>query len=457
VPVVGVGTQEWGSIMASRRVGLVRRIALALTVVLVAGVLGFPASAEDAFVPDGPRTFRAEVSGPASGAYTLTLTNTATGNKTLGSANVTIPGFTIGGIPTLGDLQGRATLRDQTIEMRNLGLEPNRSASVTFSGAFGDVCAYQIGIEVRQANEFRGDGNTLSLFGPSPVLVDPSCAAVEQRLEFSVQPGDAITGEPVPGNTTAASWPTVQLVGGGAVGANAAIMLTILPAAVGDPTPKFVVDGALRGSVTVSMDSGSAEFDQLRITPSGVGYRLRATSGSLSVDSTSFNVYDDVCTPPEICSSTVDVPDTFSASATGTPGPDGGGLSLKVGGAAAGPGCAVPSGVKVSRIPPQGIVATGVGLTDKLLTLRLDRAWDKANADNDGVAHYQICAQSAEPTSEFSLFTDRFGNDVALGDWGYLPDCGTNGDRPPCVLSRTKSQGGFPVIHLRWGSKITLR
>jgi hypothetical protein len=193
-------------------------------------------------------------------------------------------------------------------------------------------------------------------------------------------------------------------------------------------------------------------------SPGGFGYTLRATAGDdLAVESISFNVYDDECAPPESCTASIGEDKVFSATATGVPGPDGGGLILNVGGPLPATGdCTFPSGVKVTRIPQVGISATGVGLTDKLLVLTLDRSYDKSVSDNDGVAHYQICARSSEPTSEFSLFTDRYGDEVPLGSWGYLPDCRDSGDRPPCVLSRTKSQGGFPVITLRWGSRMTL-
>jgi hypothetical protein len=440
-----------------------RRLALALIFVLVAGALSFPAAADTADGPDGPRTFRAKVTtnaGP-SPSYTLTLTNTATGGKTLGSANVSIPGFTVTGEPAAS--RGTARLNVGTIELRDLGVSPGNKVDVTFTGAgiVGEPCPYQIDIDARQANDFKGTGNALSLFGPSPVLVPADCAPTAQRLEFSVQPDDAVKGQPVPGNDLDGSPPTVRLVGEGSVLTNANVTVRILRADDDDPSPKFVVGDALQASVTVQMSGGVAVFDGLRITPGGFGYKLRATSDDLilSVDSTSFNVYDDACAPPESCTSTVGQTGTFSATAAGTPGPDGGGLILNVGGAQPGVGeCSVPADAKVTRIPPAGIVATGVGLTDKLLVLTLDRTYDKSVADNDGVAHYQVCARSSEPTSEFSEYTDRYSGDlVEVGDWGYLPDCRNSGDRPPCVLSRTKSQGGFPVITLRWGSKITLR
>jgi hypothetical protein len=446
--------------VASHPRDLVRRVALGLTVLLVAGALSFPAAADTAFTPDGPRTFRAGVTTDSGGSttYTLTLTNTATGNKTLGSANITIPGFTIAS-ENLSWSRGSAALVGGVIELRGLDIGPDARASVTFGGSFDeDACAFAIGIDARQANDFRGTGNALSLFGPSPVLVPEGCDA-SQRLEFSVQPGDAMTGDQVPGNTTPPSSPTVRLVnaaGEVVTSATGPVSMMVLPAEANQPPPP-----SFTGSSTtqVGLDMGVATFTNLEVIPGGFGYKLRATAGDgLTVDSTSFNVYDDVCAPPEICTSTIGEDKTFSATATGTPGLDGGGLILNVGGAAPGTGdCTVPSGVKVTRIPPVGIVATGVGLTDKLLTLTLDRSYDKSVADNDGVAHYQVCARSSEPTSEFSLFTDRYGNEVSLGSWGYLPDCRDNGDRPPCVLSRTKSQGGFPVITLRWGSKITLR
>jgi hypothetical protein len=201
--------------MASHRVGLVRRIALGLSVVLVAGALGFPASAEDAFEPDGPRTFRAGVTTNSGepATYRLTLRNTSTGEKTLGSANITIPGFTIA--EDLSSSRGAADLVAGVIELRGLALAPDAGATVTFGGSFDEAgCAFTIDIDARQANDFKGTGNELSLVGPSPVLVPEGCD-IPQRLEFSVQPGDATTGEPVPGNTTTPSSPTVALVDDG--------------------------------------------------------------------------------------------------------------------------------------------------------------------------------------------------------------------------------------------------
>jgi phospholipase C len=64
---------------------------------------------------------------------------------------------------------------------------------------------------------------------------------------------------------------------------------------------------------------------------------------------------------------------------------------------------------------------------------------------NNGVAHYQVCLLSPD-----APFTDRFGNqDVTLG---FLPDCGPPAPLgPPCVQSKTKSQGGNVLIVVEFG------
>jgi hypothetical protein len=139
-----------------------------------------------------------------------------------------------------------------------------------------------------------------------------------------------------------------------------------------------------------------------------------------------------------------------------------GGLLVGVGGVSDSDGdCVEPTlpGNQTLRRLPEGLETTLIGVgsfTSKTAVFRLPP--DVGVGDpNFGMSQYEVCAQPIQPESQFSLFGDKFsGEEVGLGEWGWLPDCSAAGDRPPCVSSKERIDG-FPTITLRWGSGARLK
>ena len=151
-----------------------RRLALALSLMLVVSALALPALADD-----GPKTFTAnfELDEPGTaGAFdvTLTLENTSPrrggGNgRELGSANV-----------HLGDNASFAgtdeRLQDGVIELRDLGLRPgdDHDFPLVVTGECGVEVTF--GVIAKQSNDFQGTGNDLEFQeGASELTVTLEC------------------------------------------------------------------------------------------------------------------------------------------------------------------------------------------------------------------------------------------------------------------------------------------
>lgn len=428
----------------------VRRLALGLSVALIAGVVALPALADDA-----PKTYTADVthnggdgSGVCAGApteFTLTLTNTSN-QQQLGSANIT-PGFEVSDVAI--DRAGSTNVADDTIELRDLGLAPDESLDVTFTGA-PTVGDYEFDIVAKQANNFQGDpGNDLTLVGDLPSVTVTTCT-----LAFTTQPGTSQVTKPITGP------PTVQIVDGDdepLPKEGVSITMTVLPEGAAEPSGTSRVD---------TDEHGTATFSDLAIDTTGLGYQLVATAADFE-DATSetFNVFDELCTAGT-CSATAGGlrnNGNLLASASGTAPEAGAGLTVSVDALLESDdanGCSVPEGVELSSLPNQ-VTVVAIGLEDKTVEIRVDKSFDQQQTNN-GVSFYQICAEPIEPETEFSGFTDRYsGAEVTIGGEGdsqpagWLPDC-SDSDDAPCVVSRVK-RGGDPVITVRWGSGFRFR
>jgi hypothetical protein len=203
--------------------------------------------------------------------------------------------------------------------------------------------------------------------------------------------------------------------------------------------------GTLSGTVMRKAVGGVATFNDLEIDLSGIDYTLQATSGPLKrATSEPFTVYDDTCAADEQCAAAAGdlAADGLRANVTGTGGPGTGGLLAIAGGEA--PECAGDH----NRLPDT-VTTVGTNLENKIIEFRVSKAADQAQPNN-GVAHYQVCA---EPLDQESEFVDRDGNHVAVGQAGLLAACKPDSSAaPPCVTSKTKSAGAIPVITVRFGS-----
>jgi hypothetical protein len=185
-----------GLSMRRRATVPLRRLALALSFILIAGALAAPAVAGGSSIVDGPRAYRASISpscvtGPGPTPFTLTLRNTST-QQDLGSADVTL-GFVPGDPkvtvqPVARKSDPTVTVAHDVLRLRGLSAPPGAVVTVIFTGAptpKSPPSPYTIGIVAKQANNFSGPpGNDLLLYGDLPVVdvpLDGACQLVSER------------------------------------------------------------------------------------------------------------------------------------------------------------------------------------------------------------------------------------------------------------------------------------
>jgi uncharacterized repeat protein (TIGR01451 family) len=145
----------------------------------------------------------------SSDAFTLTLTNESPlGTTPLGSVNLTAPtGFTITGAGSLPPcptpLSGSppcATISGNVLELRDLNIQPQSSASFAFTAnAPSTAGTYTWPIAAKQSNDFNGTGNdfTYDTATPPPTTtVTPPPAQADLSVSFPVpsNPNPVTTG-----------------------------------------------------------------------------------------------------------------------------------------------------------------------------------------------------------------------------------------------------------------------
>jgi hypothetical protein len=178
--------------MSTRALVPSRRLAAAVILSLLAGLLAMPAGAS----ADTNRSFTATADAPPcpddAGQLVVTVTLRPTSNQQLGSANLTFPvGLQVEAaarpdVQPPGSTTPRATLRGQTVELRDLSAAPGAvvTVNVTVTPVAGQ---HTIDIVAKQANNFRGDGNDLILVGGTPMIVVDDC---EEEFDKVCQPGE---------------------------------------------------------------------------------------------------------------------------------------------------------------------------------------------------------------------------------------------------------------------------
>ena len=286
-----------------RRHGL--PLALAIALVWIVGAAQAAPSTKFYSVTISPTTATAGT----STNYTVTLTNDASSTQTLGSANVSAPaGFTItspanGATATVtgsGGKTWKVRNASNVLEFRaatkNDALSPGQSVSIA-NVATTNPCA--LGTHTwptiaKQANSFSGPpGNDFTATGATTVEIvagGPTTLAFGQQpttteKNASITPAVTVTAADACGNPASGS---VDMTIGTPDPSGGAALLS------GTSSPP--IPAPPLGTVRRPLVSGVATFSDLSIDTSGVGYRLRASSGSgTPVQSSPFNIVDFLC------------------------------------------------------------------------------------------------------------------------------------------------------------------
>ncbi len=458
-----------------------RRLALALSLMLVVSALALPALAED----DTGRSYTADLEPSAvcdgvEEAFTLKLTNRSSQQR-LGSARVDVPeGVELSNTEDLtvdvSQQRGRKTdpvvsYDAGVISLDDLSAAPSADVTVFFTatatGAAGTPLEFTT--QAKQANDFNSTSETaneLVLIGDQPTTTIVSCGT----LKFVEQPGDTSINVAIPGKDGTGS-PQVAIVDSDG---------EVIPTASASITVVRTETGSLDGTLTQPTTDGIATFDDLSIADFGTYTLTASAAGYLDVESKTFEVFEfgDTCLGGEQCTTTLnddkDGSTLLSGTAVGGTGALIGNSEANGGevcGAVDRDGHPVDYDVDDYSYLPNQVTIGATNLENKLVEFNVSKRFDQRQTNN-GVAFYQVCAEPLAPFTEFSTFVDIFGNVVVNPDdtaslthlglkaddvgetfqtSGFLPDC-SGADDTPCVESRVK-RGGGPLITVRWGSR----
>lgn len=195
------------------------RVLVPITVLLLGAALSPFAGAATPKKPYGSDVSPHTVPPSSTTPYTFTLTNEAK-SQMIGAANLTAPsGFTIPPGQTLGPSpRGTATVAGDMVELRDLGLMPGETATTTFMAiSASDPGVYAWLLDVRQANDFRGSGNS---FVPDPDNVNLTTTVTGVAVACAAN--EPCSGSVSDGTTTA----DVHVDSGGTA---AVLTITLLP------------------------------------------------------------------------------------------------------------------------------------------------------------------------------------------------------------------------------------
>lgn len=256
----------------------------------------------------------------ASSGVTMSATITnETAGQSLGSANVTAPSVALGAFSAISSLSvtspdsttETATLdptNARTIQLRNLSLGFNHSATVTFtvttptneSTAAG---SYTWTASAKQSNDYNGSpGNEVLLDASNSHLATfvGTCRAV-----FTVQPNTTRVNEAIKGGLfSSGSALTVEVRNGFnelVVNSNALLTLSIAHDPNCDVTGDPRCPATLSGTTTANATGGIATFTAPAIDKAELGYNLSAAGyGILAGTSSAFDIANDgvVCSGP---------------------------------------------------------------------------------------------------------------------------------------------------------------
>lgn len=396
-------------IFRSRKLMTVAALTAALTV-----LMALPAPAA------GPgKTYTAVVTPPSafvgsSTSFTAVVTNKAS-KQPLGSANITPPaGFVITLLsPYVGP--GTATLSAGVIQLRNLGLAFNASATVTFdAGVSCTATAGSWSVVAKKSSDFSSSSSDPTLDAANSTL--SVGVAGQCHLELGAQPSNAQVDTTITGQAYTPGGPpvTVRVLSGN----NALIATSTAPVtlAIGPGSPPGVFSPDTTFPVNAS--GGIAAFGTLKIINAGIGFNFVATTteaGIAGATSSSFNIDDwgVTCAPETTCSSPDITKGNTTAQLSVGAGASQASLSLDV------EGLDCSAYTEVSSVITFN--STGGGL--KTITIEIPKSVAGSFKKRD------ICY-----SSPFG-FVDKFGNPRAPDEPGLLPSCNST-EQAPCVVSK---------------------
>lgn len=384
----------------------------------------------------------------ASGPITLTITNTSN-QAQLGSANVMLPaGLTLTGATTSLPATVNANLATNTVELRNLGLQPNASA-VTLVAAQVECNgtnhpSYKWTVEVKQANDFNGTpGNGLIQNAPLTSSITGQCALSVTSQPKSAEKNVTITNKIYDVGVPQQGAPvTVSVVD--ADGLSAAPWWSGSISIVLNSNPgSATLTGGLQGNTT----SGSVSFTP-KLDVSATGYTLAATAvgtaGTASVGtptvplvSDAFIIVDDVticASTGASCLATASGPNRgggIKTQATVTAGAGGQANDLVIISVAdpandftCGSYVASTDVIAFNATLPDGVTPVGRAKTTRLTLL--------AAFVTRSASKYDACYQA----SADAPFTPKGGGPQVTT--GLLPNCPAKNplESAPCVISR---------------------
>lgn len=366
------------------------------------------------------------------------LTNKA--KQQLGSANLTAPvGFTLdAGFANTVTPSGRATVNGNVLEIRDLSLPSNTTATVTFHATTPSAAgAYTWSIAGKQANDFSGSpGNDFLLDALNSDLV--TFVSCRLRVVSGRGPADAEKLANITSQRFNPSGLAIQIevlqprtdMNIRVTSSSDEITLRLNPNALQPGADLSPTAPSLPAVAGVATFSSIAIGQDLTIDESGI-YTLHGDNVKMiPTDTGPFAVYDDVSD----CRRHQDCP-TVSAS-NGTTGVSVRALASNTDGFAFAAMDAEATIDCAGYEEVSGTATFGASLDrDKIVVLTID----KSLAPSRGTGQYQFCY-----SSEFLGFTDRSGNGILPGGAGLLADCAPS-IPSPCLDGR---QGGATTITL---------
>lgn len=412
-----------------------RRIACALT---LAAALAVPAAAGAASKPFTVVLSPSSVTGSGPHAITAAYSNKTT-SQSLGSSNLTVPaGLTATG--ATGPAGTSASVNGNVVKIRNFGLAPKSSKSVTITvTASPPACGTSVtrtwSATAKQSNDYNGTGNDFNLqTSGSSLTTSVAGGACAAKLRFSAQPANVLAGQAISATAFDPSGAplAVELVD---AGGNRVTSATAPVSVALGTSPAGAV---LSGTKTVNAVNGVASFSGLSVDKTGA-YRLVATStGITGATSNSFDAQERAteCPEDQSCSDTVTNGSTSATiTAFGDEGLPDESLLIVTPNGGARPDCAIDRGwvwaqFDVTSPNRRKLVSYGINRALFPLTWTLQDILSSTNMCF--AAPYQFPVKAGTTLAAM----DRDGDGTVDEYVGTLPDCTSEIPVNPCVSAR---------------------